>query len=420
MIHHLSFPEGQSINDGIPKELCTVQYQSIDDAIQYIKHLGKGTLLAKTDIAEAFKIIPIHPDDFELLGFCFKNKFYFDKTLPFGLSYSCNLFEKFSHALHWIMSEHFKVPGCVHVLDDFLFIGPPGSNKCSKALLHFLSVCEEIGIPIKKEKTVQPTTTLTFLGLELDTQKFEVRLPQDKLSKLQKTLLDFRFRKKATLQELQSLIGLLNFACNVVVPGRPFLRRLIDLTRGLQRPNHFRRLNSEARADLQAWSLFAQHFNGKAFILGDIWNTSPKLNLYTDASNVGFGGTFQHNWFYGPWPNSWTSQHITVKELFPIVIALELFSEQMCNQCIEFFSDNEAVVFIINKQTSKQPTLMKLVRRLVTTALRYNILFKASHIPGVTNISSDHLSRLQIPQFQQLNPNMSKQPTPVPPHLLEI
>ena len=88
MIHHLSYPEGGSINHYIPQEFCTVQYQSVHTAIEIIKQLGKGALLAKTDIENAYKQIPIHvhPDDFELLGFMAHVQYYYDKTLPFGLS----------------------------------------------------------------------------------------------------------------------------------------------------------------------------------------------------------------------------------------------------------------------------------------------------------------------------------------------
>ena len=49
---------------------------------------------------------------------------------------------------------------------------------------------------------------------------------------------DFIHHKKVTLKEVQSLNGLLNFACSVIRPGRAFLRRLIDLTVGVCLPNH--------------------------------------------------------------------------------------------------------------------------------------------------------------------------------------
>ena len=71
---------------------------------------------------------------------------------------------------------------------------------------------EDIGIPIKVDKTVYPTTTLTFLGLEIDTFTIELRLPEDKLIQLREKLIYFKTRKKVTLKELQSFIGLLNFA----------------------------------------------------------------------------------------------------------------------------------------------------------------------------------------------------------------
>ena len=88
---------------------------------------------------------------------------------------------------------------------------------------------------------------------------------------------------------MQSLIGLLNFACSVVTPGRPFLRRLIDLTISLRAPHHMRRLNKEAHADLRVWAIFIEHFNGKSVLLPDQWIAADILNLYTDSSNSGFG-----------------------------------------------------------------------------------------------------------------------------------
>ena len=87
-----------------------------------------------------------------------------------------------------------------------------------------------------------PSTTLTFLGLELDTVKFEIRLPEDKLVALRNEVKKLVMQKSATLKQLQSLIGMLNFACQVVPPGRTFLRRLIHLTIGLKKPFHHRRL----------------------------------------------------------------------------------------------------------------------------------------------------------------------------------
>ncbi len=49
--------------------------------------------------------------------------------------------------------------------------------------------------------------------------------------------------QEMTLKDIQSLIGLLNLSCSVVVPGRAFLRRLIDLTHGIRLPHHLIKLS---------------------------------------------------------------------------------------------------------------------------------------------------------------------------------
>lgn len=98
-----------------------------------------------------------------------------------------------------------------------------------------------------------------------------------------------------TLKELQSLIGSLNFACSVIAPGRAFLRRLIDLTRGAILPHHFIRLRHEVKVlrRLRVWLSFLSSFNGISSFRDDNWCNSNKLNLFTDASgSIGFGAIF--------------------------------------------------------------------------------------------------------------------------------
>jgi hypothetical protein len=64
----------------------------------------------------------------------------------------------------------------------------------------------------------------------------EARLPTDKIERLKELFGQFENRRSCTLKQLQSLIGTLNFACKVVPPGRPFLQRMIDLTRNVKKP----------------------------------------------------------------------------------------------------------------------------------------------------------------------------------------
>ena len=134
------------------------------------------------------------------------------------------------------------------------------------------------------------------------------------------------------------------------------------------------------------------------------------MKLNTDASNIGYWGIFGKRWFYGEWPPSWVLYHITIKDLFPIVLAFETWGHLIANKFIDFYTDNEAVSEVINKQSSRDETLMKLLRRLVLCSLRHNILFRATHLPGKFNILPDLLSRLQIDQFLERAPDMNSQP----------
>lgn len=99
LIHDLSFPKGDSINFYTSREFTTVQYESLDRVIELVRSCGPNCLIAKADIQEAFRLIPIRPQDYPLLGFTWKGMFYHDKVLPMGSSVSCQTFERFSRAL---------------------------------------------------------------------------------------------------------------------------------------------------------------------------------------------------------------------------------------------------------------------------------------------------------------------------------
>jgi hypothetical protein len=248
------------------------------------------------------------------------------------------------------------------------------------------------------------------------------RLPECKLIKVRESVQSAKRRKKITLHDLQSLIGLLNFACLVVVPGRTFLRRLIDLTCGVSNPNHYIRLTCEARADLHMWSNFVESYNGRSVLLPDIWSSSDKELLFTDASgSLGFAAVLGTDWFALGWGEVLNFEYqIAIKELFPIVLALEIWGPRLANKKILFLTDNMAIVHAINKQTCKDKTLMKLIRRLVLTALTHNILFKAKHIAGKTNTLADHLSRFKFQEAFRIAPHLRPMQTEIPRDLLTI
>ena len=71
LIHNLSYPDCDSVNYFINPDICHLNYSSIDEAVSMIQLMGQGTLLAKTDLKSAFRLLPLYPGDFDLLGIKF-------------------------------------------------------------------------------------------------------------------------------------------------------------------------------------------------------------------------------------------------------------------------------------------------------------------------------------------------------------
>ena len=62
--------------------------------------------------------------------------------------------------------------------------------------------------------------------------------------------------------------------------------------------------------------------------------------------------------FSSEWNKECFKFHITIGELFPIVLAIQLWGGLLRKKCVQFHTDKIAVVYIINKQSSKDPTVM--------------------------------------------------------------
>ena len=151
-------------------------------------------------------------------------------------------------------------------------------------------MCNTVGIPIADKKTFPPQTTMAFVGFALDSLRMETSLPSEKLSKARNLLIEFITRESCKLRELQSLLGFLNFCYSVITSGRAFLRRLTDLTIGVQKPYYHIRLTKAVKDDLRLWLSFIDNFNGKCMFINERFLNSDTLQLYTDSAKyLGYG-----------------------------------------------------------------------------------------------------------------------------------
>ena len=237
-------------------------FSSFESALNMLSRLGRGALAARLDIKSAFRFLPIHPSDFELLGYKICDYYFVDKCLPFGCSISFSLFEKLASFLEWEVKRRSSSSNIIHYLDDFLVAGESNTGQCRALMDCYISMCDEIGVPLAHEKTIGPAACLTFLCLQIDTNEMMVKIPDEKLKKLQNELSKLLQKKKTTLKELQSLTGLLSFCSRAIPAARAFNRRFYDAMIGLKKHFHRVRVNLDMKENIRVWLNFLKCFNG--------------------------------------------------------------------------------------------------------------------------------------------------------------
>ena len=405
-----------SVNSMIPLEHFSLYYVSIDDAIRLIKIAGQGAWLAKADITDAFKIMPIHPSQWSLFGVKWEKMFYFAVRLTFGCRSSPHIFNAISEALCWILLNVVRLPFVLHLLDDFLLIDFPSSSPDSLPKLK--ATFDELGVPLSAEKTVGPVKSIEFLGIVLDSEKMEASLPLEKLTRIRELIAGAG--SPITKQQLLSLLGHFNYAMRIIPQGRSFIARLLELASSVANLHDSISLDSGCHSDLAFWSKLLNDWNGISFFYNELETPAHEMHLYTDAApSIGFGGVFQGEWFADSWPSEMRQStpcpiSIAHHELYPIAVACNLWGSQWTRRRITFHCDNEATVNIINKGRSSSQEIMPLMRFITWTSVMHNFIVKAAHVPGCLNNLADCLSRFKFQEFLQRCPTAKPFPLVCP------
>ena len=427
LILDLSYPKGASVNDGISDSDAHVQYLNLDTVIEKIVEGGRGTLLSKFDVAHAYRNVPINEEDRPLLGMQWRGKFYVDLTLSFGGRSAPRIFSSVAEVLRFILCQVTKFSSLMNYLDDFLNITPrygihsrQVAGRASSDFGMVLATCQDLGVPVAHRKTVGPTTLLEFLGIVLDTERFEARLSPKKVHELLQLLSAWIRKKHGTKRELLSVIGKLTYCCQVVEPGRPFLRRLINRAYSVNFLHYQVHLNALEREDLRWWNTLLSDWNGVSLFRWLDWDTPVDFEVGSDAAKSrGLGIIFQQEWVSMASPEHDTeNMNIAVLELIPVVIAAQIWGAHWARKRLLFKIDNMAVVQSINSGLPKDTHLAFLVRHLALLSVKFNFSYKAAHVPGKFNIAADALSRFDYRTFRNAMPEAAESPTTVPVELL--
>ncbi len=169
-----------------------------------------------------------------------------------------------------------------------------------------------------------------------------------------------------------------------------------------------------AKADLKAWQIFLTQFNGTQIISHLHWSDHPDFEVTSDSSVTGFAAVFQNEWLQGRFPDNWLAKSIAIKEFVPIYLAFKIWGSVFANSYVVFHTDNESVMFCLQTHTSRDATIMRMLREMVLQAMHTNVVFTALHLPGKDNVMADALSRFQFTKARAVAPNLAQTPVEVP------
>ena len=312
-------------------------------------------------------------------------------------------------------------PACSTSLMTSLWWSPTSSPP-AYGLCTLSSAFQRLSVPLSPEKTMGPSTSLEFLGIQLDSVLFQASLPPDKLDRIATALSEFVLQPRCSKLQLLSLLGHLNYAIRIIPQGRSFISHLLSIASSVPSLQHRLSLDDACISELRFWLFLLQHWNGISFFYEDAILVPEDLQLFTDAApSIGFGGFYGGRWFASQWPPEFASLSFesgdssALWELYPVVIAALLWGHERTRRVILIHSDNSAVVHMINKGRSKSLTLMPFLLRLTWHSIKHQFILRAIHIPGHSNAIADSLSRFQFQKFKALAPQAEPHPTPIPP-----
>lgn len=396
LIHDCSQPPGASVNDYAELEY-KIKYQSISDAAEMVR---PNYFAAKVDLKAAYRSVPISPQCYKFAGLKWKFKgdshftYLVDRKLMFGSRLAPMIFHRLSQSVQRMLRRR-GINCSVVYLDDFIIIAPT-AEECMAAMNILIGLLRNLGFAISWSKVCGPTQNITFLGINIDTVRMLLSLPQEKVEDFMLLLNKFTGMKRASKKQLQSLAGGLNWASSIVAGGRVYLRRILDTIQKLRAQNHKTLLSQEFHLDLQWWLTYLPLFNGRAIV-----PQHRQTHVVTmDACVMGSGYFWDGRWGYVHYPTDFPQSqdlHINIKEVMSAVFAAREWAPLWSGTCVIFGTDNITARSALRSKTSKNPIIMSAIRELFALSIVYDFDFDAFYIPGVHNSLADAISRIHQP-----------------------
>lgn len=398
-----------SVTIPIPMECATVH-----DAVAL---LNSEWWMAKLDLERMFNQLGIHPEDQVLLGACFMVDGILKTFTSTRAQFGGALYPHYASTLMAEVARILRSYGIrvVFLMDD-IFICAATEAECQHALRRALGILQRLGWAVQHDKLEGPAQLITFLGVVIDTVHRRLSISQERMELIALAILEVVSANDGhtlSFRTLSSLVGKLNWVAEVMLAGRPRVKRIRDcLHQGKwswsrqqsRRYNPKITLSQEAVEDLQWWLTLCQTRAqpGRPSPWVPFWSTERMVTcrVFSDASGEGgFGVIFEDTIYHGSWAQ-WTQQHSSgFKELLPILFALDCLGPRLENHVVVFTTDNLGNAFALNKGSSRSTDSFRLIFRIFEVAAQYNIYLVADWIPREWNVFADYITKVFHPHL---------------------
>jgi hypothetical protein len=380
--------------------------------------LAPPLVLWKSDVAAAYRQMPMHPLWQIKQAVQINNEFCIDRCNNFGGRASQKIWWSFMSLVLWIavFKRQLHTLKC-YVDDNFSFstsgdleIYPPYDAFLPTDQTRLLQLWDEISLPHEEEKQISGTC-IPIIGFEVDPNAMTVTMSESKKRDLIEACTAFTVRgARKTLREFQRLQGWVNWALNVFPHLRPALCESYRKISGKIRPNAPIRINNAMRLELRWLIEHVKASDGVHMLKSVEWSPYDRMGStligYSDASGVGMGIWFpgEYAGFQCPLPTEGPSDLIFFYEALAVCSAFHLGAEYRYNR-IAIYTDNSNTVDMFASLRA-QPTYNAILMSWVDFTLSTSIATKVYFVPGTQNVIADHLSRFQNQDALRLAPKL--------------
>ena len=437
-----------SVNDSTPKELYPVHYPKYLHVTAAMSPTGN---IARADDTDAFLLTPLRPSQYRHA--CCRdprtNKIIAFRRLPLGFTSACNIQQNTLVAHIRAFRRLLRKRGLRTAGDDPVYERPwtytkpnPKGHELSASpgytddvalvttswasgyfsLIIFLMLKYEWGIGqgFKPGKTDPPAVQALWIGFLFNCRKMTLALHQERLDKMKIDIMPFAGKaigEDRTIADARSLLGVLNFACAVILLGKAFMAHLYSVVqiadkeaKGLKAANKtIFKGNEETHHTANMWMQLLETMSVRSAMIGIRRKKFP-FPAFSDASFTGWCWACMGIVKAGFYPKSWAARighHSEYKDIFITeleTLCVALMAREIFPRCkhmiFEGFADNIGTVFMLNKFSTKSKRIRPIVEEILWRAVVYDVEISYDYIPTYRNCLTDAGTRLKDKNFQ--------------------